>query len=467
MSARRMAREGERTAGISDRARRLRIGLAALALVATACRSHEPSVLQPSRAQGSIGGTSLFPVPKEITEACRYSVARDDWRALCPTILPRPFVGQPPLFSPGVLVGKSPPVINIGYGAPVEGGSGTGLRRNLWRNEPCGFLHFDIQQEGVYRPPRWHPKVGHKATLGGRRGWLRPAESRSYDASAYFSNHVRFFFEEAGEHYVVTLHDFGPNTVKLLSALIAELEPVEPLPKPLPASVPSPCHQYWQTAICRRGPVADVTVAGDVVWATKPESNKVVRIDPSTGRELGPAVRVRYPTRAVADKRLWVLGWKRHDLPLLELDPSSGRIVRTISLGHVAGTGMAADDGTIWITDGWRDALIRVDASDGSLATVGVGRGASAVAVASGSVWVTNTGDGMVSRVDATTNKVEASIPVGRYPQGVATTPGAVWVSNTGDGTVSRIDPATNRLRAIIKVGGFPIGMVDLYENGR
>jgi YVTN family beta-propeller protein len=375
-------------------------------------------------------------------------------------MLPRPFVGQPPFPSPGVLVGERPPVINIGYSAPVEGDSSAELRRNLWRNDPCCFLHFDVQPESVYGPPRWHPKAGHPATLGGRRGWLRSAESRSYDGSAYFSNHLRFFFEDAGEHYVVTLHDFGPNTVKLLDVLMEELEPVEPLPRPLPASAPSPCDQYSQTAICRRGPVADITVAGDAVWATKPEKNEVVRIDPSTAREVVPAIRVRYPTRIVADReRLWVLGWKRHGLPLLELDPSSGRILRTISLGRVAGTGMIADDGTIWVTDGWRGALIRVDVSDGSLVRIRVGRGASAVAVGSGSVWVANTGDGTVSRIDAATNHVESTIPVGRYPQGIATTAGAVWVSNTGDGTVSRIDPATNRVRATMGVGAFPIGM--------
>ena len=34
-----------------------------------------------------------------------------------------------------------------------------------------------------------------------------------------------------------------------------------------------------------------------------------------------------------------------------------------------------------------------------------------------------------------------------------------VWVANTLDGTVSRIDPATRRVIATIRVGGLPRGV--------
>jgi hypothetical protein len=46
-------------------------------------------------------------------------------------------------------------------------------------------------------------------------------------------------------------------------------------------------------------------------------------------------------------------------------------------------------------------------------ATVAVGRGAGAPAVGAGSVWVPNTADGTLSRVDATTNAVTATIRYG------------------------------------------------------
>jgi len=75
------------------------------------------------------------------------------------------------------------------------------------------------------------------------------------------------------------------------------------------------------------------------------------------------------------------------------------------------------------------------------------------VAVGAGAIWVTNFGDGTVSRIDPQTNRVVATIPVGRGPTGVAVGEGAVWVANTADKTVSRIDPERN------EVNGSPVDL--------
>ena len=48
------------------------------------------------------------------------------------------------------------------------------------------------------------------------------------------------------------------------------------------------------------------------------------------------------------------------------------------------------------------------------------------------------------------------TISVGQEPVGIASTGDAVWVANSGDGTVSRIDPETNEVVATIEVGGAP-----------
>jgi DNA-binding beta-propeller fold protein YncE len=51
------------------------------------------------------------------------------------------------------------------------------------------------------------------------------------------------------------------------------------------------------------------------------------------------------------------------------------------------------------------------------------------------------------------TGPLLATISVGLRPATPATGLGAVWIPNTGDGTVSRIDPATNRTVATFRVG--------------
>jgi len=53
----------------------------------------------------------------------------------------------------------------------------------------------------------------------------------------------------------------------------------------------------------------------------------------------------------------------------------------------------------------------------------------------------------------APSGPVLASIAVGSRPGTPAAGLGAVWIPNTGDGTVSRIDPASNRVVATLRVG--------------
>jgi YVTN family beta-propeller protein len=63
-----------------------------------------------------------------------------------------------------------------------------------------------------------------------------------------------------------------------------------------------------------------------------------------------------------------------------------------------------------------------------------------------------------VTRIDPSTNSTVA-IDVGRTPRGIAYGEGAVWVANSGDGTVSRIDPNTNQVVATVRVGNRPLGI--------
>jgi YVTN family beta-propeller protein len=58
-----------------------------------------------------------------------------------------------------------------------------------------------------------------------------------------------------------------------------------------------------------------------------------------------------------------------------------------------------------------------------------VGAGPSAVVGADGSVWVANTTDRTVSRVDTATNEVVATIPIGNAPAGLALTNDLLWVA--------------------------------------
>jgi YVTN family beta-propeller protein len=50
--------------------------------------------------------------------------------------------------------------------------------------------------------------------------------------------------------------------------------------------------------------------------------------------------------------------------------------------------------------------------------------------------------------------RISATVPTGKHPAGVALAGGSVWVTNDVDNTVSRINPATNAVTATVKLHG-------------
>ena len=73
----------------------------------------------------------------------------------------------------------------------------------------------------------------------------------------------------------------------------------------------------------------------------------------------------------------------------------------------------------------------------------------TAVTASSDGVWVANTGDGTVSRVDTVTNRVTKTIWVGVAPRALASADGSLWVLCTGSGTLSRIDSASGKVTVV------------------
>ena len=123
----------------------------------------------------------------------------------------------------------------------------------------------------------------------------------------------------------------------------------------------------------------------------------------------------------------------------------------------IVGLGAAAVVAAVLLTGGGDpiavepNSLAVLSASGKELeASLPTGTSPGGVAIGEGSVWVTNTGEGTVSRIKD--NEVVQTIPVGSGPVGVAVSSGFVWVANSLDGTVSQIDPR--------KAGGAEIGRI-------
>jgi YVTN family beta-propeller protein len=86
-------------------------------------------------------------------------------------------------------------------------------------------------------------------------------------------------------------------------------------------------------------------------------------------------------------------------------------------------------------------------------ASVRVGTSPNAIAYGHGSLWVANTDDETLSRIDPRTREVVATIGVGPAVD-LAIGPDAVWTANGIDGTVGRVDPVSGVRIATIDLRG-------------
>lgn len=133
-----------------------------------------------------------------------------------------------------------------------------------------------------------------------------------------------------------------------------------------------------------------------------------------------------------------------------QVSPDVNRVVGDpIAVGNQP-TGIAAGPSGVWVANSTDGTVTRIDPRSGKVTdTIDVGSAPDGVAVTKDTVWVANSGDGTVSEIDATSATLRGNHPVGGGPAGIAVDAGAVWVANTIDGTLARIDIETRAVTAI------------------
>ncbi len=189
-----------------------------------------------------------------------------------------------------------------------------------------------------------------------------------------------------------------------------------------------------------RNPVA-VTAGGGKVWVAH-ATGVLTRIDPTT--ETAQPVRVGRSLTDIAyvSGRLWACDLGSGDI--LVVHPRTLKV--TSRLKAIKPVRIAVASGRVWVTT-QDDRLVVLTFTGRRAATLRTGSGPIGVAADSRNVWIANSDDGTVTRVDARTAKLRGRpIHVGHGPVAVAVTRHAVWVANQDDRTVTRIDPAKGRV---------------------
>jgi YVTN family beta-propeller protein len=198
------------------------------------------------------------------------------------------------------------------------------------------------------------------------------------------------------------------------------------------------------------------------VWVTD-STGGVSKIDPrydrlTSTRSVGASGHFFFRTvrpALAAFGSIWIVS---PDGVVLRIDPRSARVLGSVGVGN-APTAIAAGADSVWVTNSADGTVTRIDPTTLVKTTIPVGRGPAAVAVNASGVWVANAGDNALVRVDTGTNAVAGATPVGEGPTAVLATSTALWVANGRDGTVMRLDPRSGRVTKTIRLGDTPTAL--------
>jgi YVTN family beta-propeller protein len=162
-----------------------------------------------------------------------------------------------------------------------------------------------------------------------------------------------------------------------------------------------------------------------------------------------------------------VIVTNRPESSLAALPPNSvGVIGADGSLHYAVPVGQSPDGvafgfGSLWVANTTDNTVQRVNPhSQEVIQTVDVGASPVAVAVSDRDVWVANAFDHTVTEIDARANKPVATISVGALPAALAVTPAGIWVADSGDDDVQLIDIGSAKVVKKAPVGDGPDGLV-------
>ena len=143
------------------------------------------------------------------------------------------------------------------------------------------------------------------------------------------------------------------------------------------------------------------------------------------------------------------------------VDPDTNRVIASIETGSKPAT-ITAGDGAVWVGDTRDGTVTRIDSADRSVVkTIGIGAPAVDIAASGGSVWVATGGFGTVVQLDSELNAEVHTIELGPVDDPIVPSASAVAAGKEGvwvgafDGLV-RIDPRSGELGAQVDLGQTP-----------
>jgi streptogramin lyase len=208
------------------------------------------------------------------------------------------------------------------------------------------------------------------------------------------------------------------------------------------------------------GPPVDVAILGEEAWvAIVPEEEQTPGALVSVkDMKVSEPLELDAEPEAIAagEGAVWVLlGGENGGLQ--QIDPETRRLVGgPIDVDVGDGSRVAIGDGALWVTDTVDETVVKVDPERArAVETIKAPAGLDGpLAVGEGMVWIlgstieTNNETVHVTPIDESTGSAGEQIRVGEYGDvgGIAAGEGSVWVGDSAGGAIRRIDPGTRKI---------------------
>ncbi len=193
-----------------------------------------------------------------------------------------------------------------------------------------------------------------------------------------------------------------------------------------------------------------IEVVTGLVWVTAPNAGQVFAIDPQTN-EVTAAIDIgRFPSDiAISGGYVWVVSTTEGTL--WKINPETAEVEETIIAGGNT-THVAAGKGSVWVSGGL--GLLRIDIASGARTHV-VYNPCYDVTIGDNAIWVSQTQDQQLLKIDLQTNQVAETVKLEGKPSEIVYGHGTVWTILTDQNKVIGIDPATLQQTTSLSHGMF------------
>ncbi|MEO6820987.1 MAG: YncE family protein [Candidatus Nanopelagicales bacterium] len=201
-----------------------------------------------------------------------------------------------------------------------------------------------------------------------------------------------------------------------------------------------------------------MVVADSSLWVANFGAGTVSRVDPQAHRVVATVPVVGGPISvAGVGTSVWVADYQQGEVS--RIDAVTNRVTATVAVGP-SPVSIVPVAGVLWVfNQGNATATIIDPRTTKATATIPTGAHAGFVTLAGNHLWIPDfMGAHQVVELDPVSRQILRRIPVGSAPISISFAAGSGWVSNTGDGTITRLDPATGRTLATISVPGGSLG---------